>query len=139
MSVMIARVTDEQLDVAAHERAVTRSDAGAHVLFSGVVREHDHGRNVSSLLYEAHPTAAMVLQELAAEIAARPEVLSVALSHRVGDLQVGDVALVAGVSCAHRAAAFEACALMVNEIKRRLPVWKHQIFTDGSDEWVNCP
>lgn len=139
MTVAIARVTADPLDVAEHERAVTRDDAGAHVVFSGVVRTHDHGRDVASLSYEAHPTAQAMLEKVAGEIAARPEVLSVAASHRVGDLRVGDVALVVAVSCAHRGAAFEACALTVDEIKHRLPVWKHQVFTDGSDEWVNCP
>jgi molybdopterin synthase catalytic subunit len=66
-------------------------------------------------------------------------VYAVAVSHRVGRLRVGDVALVAAVSTAHRAAAFAACARLVDEAKARLPIWKHQVFADGTDEWVNCP
>jgi molybdopterin synthase catalytic subunit len=132
-------VTTDVLDAAAHERAVADQAAGAVVSFCGVVRDHDHGRSVRELTYEGHPTAAAVLAEVAAEIAADPDVFAVAVSHRVGPLAIGDVALVAAVSTAHRAAAFAACARLVDEAKRRLPIWKHQIFADGTDEWVNCP
>jgi molybdopterin synthase catalytic subunit len=94
---------------------------------------------VKLLEYEAHPSAEAVLREVAAETAADPAVHAVAVSHRVGRLEVGDVALVAAVSSAHRAAAFAACARLVDEVKARLPVWKHQVFSDGTDEWVNAP
>jgi molybdopterin synthase catalytic subunit len=132
-------LTGDRLDVAAHERAVDDRGAGAFVVFQGVVRDHDHGRPVTSLEYEAHPSAEDVLREVAKEIAADPAVYAVAVSHRVGRLEIGDVALVAAVSTAHRAAAFAACARLVDEVKSRLPVWKHQVFADGTDEWVNCP
>jgi molybdopterin synthase catalytic subunit len=132
-------VTTDALDVRAHERAVTDVGAGAVVVFQGVVRDHDDGRRVTVLEYEAHPSAEAVLREVAAEAAADPAVYAVAVSHRVGRLEIGDVALVAAVSTAHRAAAFAACARLVDEVKARLPVWKHQLFADGSDEWVNCP
>jgi molybdopterin synthase catalytic subunit len=136
---MIAVVTAEPLDVAGHERAVAGRRAGAVVSFAGVVRDHDHGRQVARLEYEAHPGAEAVLKEVAAEVAADPDVIAVAVSHRVGPLEIGDVALAAAVACAHRAAAFAACARLVDEVKARLPVWKHQHFADGTDEWVNCP
>jgi molybdopterin synthase catalytic subunit len=136
---VIAEVTGAPLDVAAHERAVAQAESGAVVVFKGVVRDHDDGRGVTRLEYEAHPTAGAVLAEVAAEIAAGPEVHAVAVSHRVGVLEVGDVALVAAVSSAHRAAAFAACARLVDEVKARLPVWKRQLFLDGTDEWVNSP
>jgi molybdopterin synthase catalytic subunit len=132
-------VTTSPLDLAAHEAAVAGPRAGAVVSFQGVVRDHDHGRAVAKLEYEGHPTAEAVLREVAAEIAADPDVYAVAVSHRVGPLEIGDAALVAAVSTAHRAAAFAACARLVDEVKARLPIWKHQIFTDGTDEWVNCP
>ncbi|GAA1030993.1 molybdenum cofactor biosynthesis protein MoaE [Virgisporangium ochraceum] len=131
-------VTTDVLDVAAHERAVGRAAAGAVVSFSGVVRDHDHGRAVRLLEYEGHPSAAQVLREVAEEIAKDPDVYAVAVSHRLGPLEIGDVALAAAVSTAHRAAAFAACARLVDEVKARLPVWKHQVFADGTDEWVNC-
>jgi molybdopterin synthase catalytic subunit len=136
---VIVEVTDQPLDLAAHEAAVADPRAGAVVSFEGVVRDHDHGRGVVSLDYEGHPTATAVLREVAAEIAQDPEVYAVAVSHRVGALKVGDVAIVAAVSTAHRQAAFAACARLVDEAKARLPIWKHQIFADGTDEWVNCP
>lgn len=136
---MIVAVTTDALDVAAHERAVADSRAGAVVSFAGVVRDHDHGWAVTLLEYEAHPSAEQVLREVAAEVAADPEVYAVAVSHRVGKLDIGDVALVAAVATAHRAAAFAACARLVDEVKARLPVWKRQVFADGTEEWVNCP
>jgi molybdopterin synthase catalytic subunit len=136
---VIVEITDQPLDLAAHEAAVADPRAGAVVSFQGVVRDHDHGRGVVSLDYEGHPTATAVLREVAAEVAKDPEVYAVAVSHRVGALKVGDVAIVAAVSTAHRQAAFAACARLVDEAKARLPIWKRQVFTDGTDEWVNCP
>jgi molybdopterin synthase catalytic subunit len=132
-------LTDQPLDVAAHEAAVAHPTAGAVVSFAGVVRDHDGGRSVTRLFYEAHPSAADVLAEVAADIAKDPAVHAVAVSHRIGDLGIGDIALAAAVSTAHRADAFAACARLVDEVKARLPVWKHQIFADGTDEWVNAP
>ena len=137
--VTLVEVVDAALDLAAHERAVADRRAGAFVSFQGVVRDHDHGRGVTLLEYEGHPSAAAVLAEVAAEIAADPDVYAVAVSHRVGMLKIGDVALVAAVSTAHRAAAFAACARLVDEAKARLPIWKRQVFTDNTEEWVNCP
>jgi len=139
MTVLLAEVLDAPLDLAVHEKAVTEHRAGAVVSFQGVVRDHDGGRGVTLLEYEGHPTAEAVLREVAAEIAADPDVYAVAVSHRVGTLAIGDVALVAAVSTAHRAAAFAACARLVDEVKARLPIWKRQVFADGTEEWVNCP
>jgi molybdopterin synthase catalytic subunit len=137
--VVIAAVTDQPLDVAAHEAAVAHAAAGATVVFQGVVRDHDHGRGVRTLDYEGHPDAEHVIRAVAAEIADDPEVLAVAVSHRVGHLVVGDVAIVAAVSTAHRGEAFALCGRLVDEAKARLPIWKRQVFDDGTDEWVNCP
>lgn len=135
----IVEVTTEPLDVAAHEAAVADRRSGAVVTFQGVVRDHDHGRSVRTLEYEAHPSAGDVLRTVAAEVAADPQVHAVAVSHRVGPLAIGEAALVVAVSTAHRAAAFAACARLVDEVKARLPIWKRQVFTDGTEEWVNCP
>ena len=139
MTVTIAGISDADLDLAAHEAAVADSRAGAVVGFQGVVRDHDDGRGVALLEYEGHPAAADVLREVAEEVAGDPDVYALAVSHRIGVLKVGDVALVAAVSTAHRAAAFAACARLVDEVKGRLPIWKRQVFTDGTEEWVNCP
>ncbi|HEX9334605.1 MAG TPA: molybdenum cofactor biosynthesis protein MoaE, partial [Pseudonocardiaceae bacterium] len=100
------------------------------------------GRGVLDLEYVGHPSAADVVAEVVADLARKhgpAGVRAVAVSHRIGHLAVGDVALAVAVAGEHRAEAFAACADMVDEVKRRLPVWKHQNFADGTDEWVNCP
>ncbi|MEU5670299.1 molybdenum cofactor biosynthesis protein MoaE, partial [Micromonospora sp. NPDC047753] len=89
-AITFGEVTDQPLDLATHEAAVADRRAGAVVSFQGVVRDHDHGRQVTSLEYEGHPSAAQVLREVAAEIAAEPDVYAVAVSHRVGPLAIGD-------------------------------------------------
>lgn len=137
--VALVSVSEEPLDVAAHEDAAAHAGAGATVVFCGVVRAHDGGREVVELEYQVHPTAPEVLAEVAAEAAEDPDVLRLAVSHRAGTLAIGDVALVAVVSTAHRGEAFAACARLVDQVKHRLPVWKRQVFADGTDEWVNCP
>ena len=133
-----ADVVHEPISVQEVISLVTDRAAGAVVSFSGDVRDHDHGRDVAHLEYEGHPTAAAVIAEVAADIAKRHDIIAIAVLHRVGPLQVGDSALVAAVSAAHRGEAFAACSELVDETKHRLPVWKHQVFTDGTDEWVNC-
>jgi molybdopterin synthase catalytic subunit len=135
----IARVVDEPLSVAEHEDAVADKAAGAVVSFAGVVRDHDGGRSVTELEYVGHPTAQDVIAEIATEFAARPGLQAVAVSHRIGMLAIGDVALACAVSAAHRGEAFTACAELVDEVKKRLPIWKRQVFTDGEEEWVACP
>jgi len=136
-AVLRAAVGEEPLDVAEHAALVEQAAAGAVVTFAGVVRDHDGGRAVRSLDYSAHPTAGKVVAEVAADIAARtPGVRAIALSHRVGPLGIGEVALACAVAADHRREAFATCAELVDEVKRRLPVWKHQSFTDGTDEWV---
>lgn len=138
--VVLAEISEDDLDVAEHERLVADEAAGAVVSFAGVVRNHDGGRSVAALHYEGHPTAKDVLRAVVAEVAARhPQMKAVAVSHRVGDLSIGDVALACAVSAAHRREAFAACADLVDTAKARLPIWKHQQFTDGTDEWVNSP
>jgi molybdopterin synthase catalytic subunit len=132
-------VTDGVLDVASHERAVADRSAGALVSFAGVVRDHDHGRTVAELEYVAHPSAAAMLEQIVREVVDGLEIEAVAVSHRTGTLRIGDVALVVAVSGAHRQEAFTAAARLVDEVKLRLPVWKRQVFTDGTDEWVACP
>ncbi|HKN95671.1 MAG TPA: molybdenum cofactor biosynthesis protein MoaE [Pseudonocardiaceae bacterium] len=141
-AVLRADVTDTPLSVDEHAALVADAASGAVVTFAGVVRDHDHGRGVRDLEYVGHPTAKDVVTEVAGELAARHApagVRAIAVSHRVGQLAVGDVALAVAVSAEHRKEAFVACADLVDEVKRRLPVWKRQTFTDGTEEWVNCP
>ena len=139
MTAIVVRValSTDLIDLAEHEALVEHRAAGAVVGFAGVVRDHDGGRHVTRLEYSAHPTAEQMLIEVADEIALGCHgVRAIAVSHRVGTLQIGDVALAAAVAADHRRAAFETCALLVDTVKARLPVWKHQFFGDGSEEWV---
>jgi molybdopterin synthase catalytic subunit len=137
-AVLRAAIGEEPLDVAEHAALVEQAAAGAVVTFAGVVRDHDGGRTVRGLEYSAHPTAAKVVADVVADIAARAHgVRAVAVSHRVGVLDIGEVALACAVAADHRREAFETCAELVEEVKRLLPVWKHQRFADGTDEWVN--
>jgi len=136
--VLRAELTEQPIELSEYEELVSHESAGAVVGFAGVVRDHDGGRSVTRLEYSAHPSAQQTLADVAAEIAADCRgVRAIAVSHRIGTLQIGDAALVAAVAADHRAAAFETCARLVDTVKARLPVWKHQYFADGSDEWVN--
>ena len=135
--VLRADLTEHVIELAEHEGIVAHQAAGAVVGFAGVVRDHDGGQTVTRLEYSAHPTAQQTLAEVAAEIAADcAGVRAIAVSHRIGALEIGDAALVAAVAADHRQAAFDTCARLVDTVKERLPVWKHQYFADGSDEWV---
>ena len=136
--IRLVEIAEGPIGVSVLERLVADDAAGAVVTFSGNVRDHDHGRQVARLTYEGHPTAPEVLADVAREIAERFDLIALAVSHRIGDLVIGDAALVAAVSSAHREEAFRACAALVDLTKEKLPVWKHQVFTDGTDEWVNC-
>ena len=137
--VVHAVVTTAAVDVSVLEALVADPSAGAVVSFGGIVRDHDGGRPVTMIEYVGHPSAQSVLEQVAADVAARTDVEALAVAHRLGPLQVGDAALVAAVSAAHRQEAFAAAALLVDEVKDRLPVWKRQQFPDGTDEWVACP
>jgi len=135
--VLRAELTEHSIELTEHEALVAHEAAGAVVGFAGVVRDHDGGRGVTRLEYSAHPTAQQTLAEVAAEIAAESQgVRAIAVSHRIGALAIGDAALVAAVAADHRGAAFETCQRLVDAVKERLPVWKHQFFSDGSEEWV---
>ena len=136
-AVLRAAVGEAPLDVAEHAALVDQAAAGAVVTFAGVVRDHDGGRAVRGLEYSAHPTAGKIVAQVATDVAARATgVRAIAVSHRIGPLGIGDVALACAVAADHRKEAFAACAELVDEVKRLLPVWKHQLFADGTDEWV---
>jgi molybdopterin synthase catalytic subunit len=134
---VLARVTPEPLNVEEHAAAVSSPTCGAVVTFVGAVRDHDGGRGVEYLEYEAHPDAAAALDQILKDLADDVEVDAIAVSHRFGVLQIGEAAIVVAVAAAHRAEAFAACARVVDQVKAELPVWKRQVFTDGTDEWVN--
>ncbi|WP_309146650.1 molybdenum cofactor biosynthesis protein MoaE [Curtobacterium sp. MCBD17_019] len=134
--VVRADVVDRAISVAELEAVVPTDADGAVVTFAGVVRDHDGGKGVHALGYEAHPTAAAVIARVAGAIAGEHPGVRIGVLHRVGDLVVGDVALAAVVASPHRAEAFAACSALVDRVKDEVPIWKHQRFTDGTDEWV---
>ena len=124
--VSVSDVTGDTLDLQVHLAAVGDAAAGATVSFSGVVRDHDGGRGVTELEYHGHPTAASVVAEVATEIAARDGVIAVAVSHRIGLLRVGDVALAAAVSAAHRREMRLQVKLLVRHLSDRDPAGHHE-------------
>lgn len=127
------------LDVAAVHDVVQRPAAGAIALFVGVVRDSDGGKAVTGLGYTAHPTAETVLRSVVHEVTAGEDLEAVAAVHRTGDLTIGDIAIIVAVACGHRGQAFDVCERLVDAIKARVPIWKHQLFADGTDEWVGTP
>ncbi len=138
-TIAVAAIRDEPLDAARLTDLIGNDRAGATVTFTGVVRNHDHGRDVTGIEYVGHPSAAQIIAEVAAEFAGRDGIHAIAVEHRVGTLGIGDLAMVAAVSASHRAEAFRTCSDLVDRIKERLPIWKHQQFADGTAEWSNCP
>jgi molybdopterin synthase catalytic subunit len=137
--VRLLAVQDGPLDVAELYAAVQDRTAGGVAVFVGAVRDHDGGRAVSFLEYTAHPSVHGVMVSVADDIVARYDVTALAAAHRVGRLEIGDIAVVTAVACAHRGEAFDACRALVDELKARLPIWKHQLFCGGAEEWVGTP
>ncbi|MFF4221134.1 molybdenum cofactor biosynthesis protein MoaE [Streptomyces nondiastaticus] len=134
--VRLLAVRDTPLSVDEVFSAVGDAAAGGTALFVGTVRDHDGGAGVRALGYSAHPTAEAELRRVAEKVAADFPVRALAAVHRVGDLEIGDLAVVVAVSCPHRAEAFEACRRLIDDLKREVPIWKHQVFQDGTEEWV---
>jgi len=135
--VRLAELRDTPLSVDEVLSAVSDPAAGGIALFVGTVREQDHGRPVVRLGYTAHPSAPAELRRIAEKIAAGFGATAVAAVHRVGVLEIGDVAVVVAVACPHRAEAFDACRALIDELKQDVPIWKHQEFAGGDSEWVN--
>lgn len=134
--IRIAQVSEAPLDLAAHVAAVQDPHGGAVVTFVGTVRDHDPDATAPVVLleYSAHPDAERVLREIA-EAALGDRAALVAVSHRVGRLEVGGAAVVIAVAAAHRADAFDVCRDVIEAIKRDLPVWKRQHTVDGDAQW----
>ncbi len=134
--VRLIAVREAELSVDEVRAAVADPGAGGIALFAGAVRDIDHDRGVTALSYSAHPSAESELRRVAEMIAEKFPVLGIAAVHRVGDLEIGDLAVVVAVACPHRAEAFDACRALIDELKASVPIWKHQRFADGSSQWV---
>ena len=132
-----ASLTTDVLSIAQLIALVKDDSAGAIATFTGNVRNHDGGRQVTALRYEIHPTAHEQITVIANSVIESSEAIKVALSHRYGAIEIGESAFFVTVSAAHRASAFEICSRLVDQIKAKLPIWKYQVFVDGTGEWVN--
>lgn len=137
--VRLAQIRNEPLSVDEVLAAVADQQAGGTCVFIGTVRDTDHDRAVTKLDYEAHPTVEDTLRQVAERVAADFPVCAIAAVHRVGALAVGDLAVVVAASAPHRAEAFDAGRRLIDDLKREVPIWKHQVFADGGDEWVGSP
>ena len=134
--VRLIAVREAELSVDEVRAAVADPGAGGIALFAGAVRDVDHDQDVTALSYSEHPSAESELRRVAEVIAEKFPALGIAAVHRVGDLEIGDLAVVVAVACPHRAEAFDACRALIDELKASVPIWKHQRFADGSAEWV---
>ncbi|MGI8888034.1 MAG: molybdenum cofactor biosynthesis protein MoaE [Nocardioidaceae bacterium] len=138
-AIELLAIRDTPLDISQVYAAVQHPQAGGVALFVGTVRDHDSGKSVEALGYSAHPSVEAAMRRVAEEVIDRFPVIKLAAVHRVGDLQVGDLAVVVAVACAHRGSAFDAARHLIDELKATVPIWKHQSFDDGTDEWVGAP
>ena len=131
------RIVRERIDVPELQAALASPACGGAVTFVGIVRERaDDGRLVDGLSYEAFESMALaVFEEIAAEAARRFEGARVAIAHRIGDCNVGDVAVAVVAASEHRGAAFDACEYAIDELKARAPIWKKERYADGSAVW----
>ncbi|MEU3016195.1 MULTISPECIES: molybdenum cofactor biosynthesis protein MoaE [unclassified Nocardiopsis] len=142
--ITLAAVRDTPLSVDEVLTAVADPRAGGTAVFIGTVRDHDHGRDVAALSYSAHPSVEAQLRAVMEKVLGdttapgRP-VVRMAAAHRVGDLEIGDLAVVVAASAAHREEAFAACRRLIDDLKAQVPIWKNQSFEDGATEWVGSP
>ena len=137
--VRLVELRETPLDVQEVLGQVSDARAGGVDVFVGIVRDHDNDQGVTGLEYSAHPTALARLREVADAVAQKYDVVALAAVHRVGVLAIGDLAVVVATAAVHRAEAFEASRALIDELKQTVPIWKHQRFTDGTEEWVGTP
>jgi molybdopterin synthase catalytic subunit len=137
--VRLVDLRETPLDVAEVVAALDDEGSGGLTLFVGRVRDHDHGLEVRGLEYSAHPTALEALRRVCTVVAEEYDVHAVAAVHRVGRLEIGDIAVIVATTSAHRGTSFDASRALIDTLKAEVPIWKHQQFADGSEEWVGTP
>ena len=137
--IRLVDIRSTPLSVAEVLAAVDDPAAGGVVSFTGLVRATDGGRTVTSLEYSAHPSALELMTSVVGAVDSELPVVAVAALHRVGLLEIGDVAVVVAASAAHRDQAFLAARRLIDDLKASVPIWKHQRFSDGTEEWVGTP
>jgi len=137
--VRLVAIQDTPLSIDDVVKSLDDDASGGLVVFVGRVRDHDHGKGVTGLSYSAHPTALDRLRDVCARVAEEYDVSGVAAVHRVGDLAIGDLAVVVATTAGHRGSSFEASRALIDTLKAEVPIWKHQLFADGTEEWVGAP
>lgn len=137
--IRLCELRETPLDVAEVVAALDDDASGGLTLFVGRVRDHDGGKGVTGLDYSAHPSALERMREVCERVAEQYDVHGIAAVHRVGTLAIGDIAVVVATTTAHRGEAFDASRTLIDTLKSEVPIWKHQRFTDGSEEWVGSP
>ena len=135
----LVALRETPIDVAEVVAALDDDASGGLTLFVGRVRDHDGGKAVNGLDYTAHPSALEKLHDVCNRVAEAYDVHGVAAVHRVGTLAIGDVAVVVATTTAHRGEAFAASRALIDTLKAEVPIWKHQRFGDGTEEWVGAP
>jgi len=138
-AVKLVDIRESPLDVAEVVAALDDDASGGLTLFIGRVRDHDGGKGVTGLEYSAHPTALDRLREVCDKVAADHGIAGLAAVHRTGTLAIGDIAVVVATASGHRGETFEASRDLIDTLKATVPIWKHQRFTDGTEEWVGAP
>ncbi|SDE28932.1 molybdenum cofactor biosynthesis protein MoaE [Nocardioides lianchengensis] len=138
-AVRLVDIRDTPLDVSEVLAALDDDASGGLTLFVGRVRDHDGGKGVTGLDYTAHPSALDRLHEVCDRVAEEYDVQGVAAVHRTGPLTIGDIAVVVATTAAHRDEAFRASRALIDTLKAEVPIWKHQVFGDGTEEWVGAP
>ena len=138
-AVRLVDLREAPLDVTEVLDALDDDASGGLTLFVGRVRDHDHGKGVLGLDYSAHPSALDKLREVCERVASEYAVQGLAAVHRVGSLDIGDIAVVVATTSAHRGDAFAASRALIDTLKAEVPIWKHQRFGDGTEEWVGTP
>jgi molybdopterin synthase catalytic subunit len=137
--VALVAVRDVPLSVDEVLGAVRHPQCGGVALFVGLVRNHDHGDSVTALEYTGHPSATATMERVCEAVLERSDAQRVAAVHRVGSLEVGDLAVVVAAAAPHRGQAFAAARDLIDTLKEQTPIWKHQHLGDGSTEWVGMP
>ncbi len=138
-AVRLVEIRDTPLDVAEVLASVETEASGGVTLFVGRVRDHDQAKGVVGLDYSAHPTALETMRAVCERVAEAHPVHGVSAVHRVGSLTIGDVAVVVAAAAGHRDQAFDASRDLIDTLKAEVPIWKHQRFSDGTEEWVGSP
>ncbi|OIV37200.1 molybdopterin biosynthesis protein MoeE [Mangrovactinospora gilvigrisea] len=137
-AIRLLALRDGALSVDEVREAVADPAAGGIAVFIGTVRDDDEGRAVTALEYSAHPSAEAELRRVAERVAVKHPVTALAAVHRTGRLEIGELAVVVAVACPHRGEAFDACRMLIDDLKHEVPIWKHQLFADGTEEWVGA-